>query len=119
MDLEDTPARDLTPLANNYFYSLSLEGMDIDDFAVLSKIHIDDSLNLSRTNIEDLRPLNRHVHLEYLGLNETKVRDLSPLYGLKDLRHVQLKGTQVSAEEIMKLEAALPDCYVAIDEIEQ
>ena len=53
--------------------------------------------------------------LEHIGLNNTKVRDLSPLYKLKDLRRVELKGTQVSAEAVKQLKEALPECYVEIE----
>ena len=116
LNLDGTLATDLAPLVNHAFETLSLEGMDIDDFSFLAKVYVEYRLDLSRTGIENLSPLAKHLQLEELSLNGTKVRDLSPLYGMKKLRHVSLRGTLVSLEEIKKLEAALPDCWVEIDE---
>ncbi len=50
--------------------------------------------------------------LEHLFLSNTQVSDISPLAGMKNLRRLNLSGTQVPAEDVERLRQALPDCQI-------
>ena len=62
----------------------------------------------------DLACLKPLTTLESLGIHCNDVTDagLANLYGLKNLKHIDLTGTQVTPEGVKKLQAALPYCRI-------
>ena len=71
-------------------------------------------LGLSRTGFNTLNRLQGLTTLRYLYLEKNGITDLMPLTALLDLKQVWLYGNPVAAEEVARLEAALPRCTVFV-----
>jgi eukaryotic-like serine/threonine-protein kinase len=75
------------------------------------------NLWLHNTNIDDagLEHL-RELQLSILNIADTKTTDagLEHLTGLKSLKSLNLRGTEVTPAGVEKLEAALPNCEIAV-----
>ncbi len=48
----------------------------------------------------------------FVGLINTQVSDLTPLANLNSLEWLDLSGTQVSEEQVIKLQQTLPNCKI-------
>ena len=68
--------------------------------------------DLAGTNTHSVSQIGALVHLQALYLNETRVTDLSPLFGLRSLRVVDLRGTDVDEQEVNRLRTTLPACEI-------
>ena len=77
------------------------------------------AVDLSNSKVRDLTPLLGMKNLETLRLDGTQVTDLSPLAELKSLKCVWLHDTPVSAEQLQKLQQALPNCNIIHPSIER
>ena len=71
-------------------------------------------LGLSQTGFNTLNRLQGLTTLRYLYLEKNGITDLMPLTALLDLKQVWLYGNPVAAEEVVRLEAALPRCTVFV-----
>ena len=71
-------------------------------------------LGLSQTGFNTLNSLQGLQGLRYLYLEKNGITDLMPLTALPDLKQVWLYGNPVAAEEVARLEAALPRCTVFV-----
>jgi hypothetical protein len=69
-------------------------------------------VNLDGTDTHTVSRIAGLVHLQALYLNETSVTDLSPLFELRSLQVVDLRGTKVDEQEVIRLQTALPACEV-------
>lgn len=72
-------------------------------------------LILNRTRVRDIAALSKLKNLHLLVLAETEVQDIAPLMTMKALRRLDLFGTLVAAEDIRRLQQALPECYITWD----
>ncbi|HWB11429.1 MAG TPA: protein kinase [Pirellulales bacterium] len=75
-------------------------------------------LDLSQTLVDtDLSALAGLDRLCWLSFNDTAVGDdgLGHLAHLTDLDHLDLRGTVVTAEEVARLQKALPNCQILTD----
>lgn len=71
-------------------------------------------LGLSQTGFNTLNRLQGLTTLRYLYLEKNGITDSMPLTALPDLKQVWLYGNPVAAEEVARLEAALPRCTVFV-----
>ena len=71
-------------------------------------------LGLSQTGFNTLNSLQGLQGLRYLYLEKNGITDLMPLTALPDLKQVWLYCNPVAAEEVARLEAALPRCTVFV-----
>ncbi|MDA1051685.1 MAG: leucine-rich repeat domain-containing protein [Planctomycetota bacterium] len=111
--LQGSSIRDLTPLANlKSLQVLNLHGSSIRDLTPLANLKNLRELGLRQMQADDLAPLANLTNLQELSLGDMSVSDLVPLANLKSLKQLDLWGTQVSEEQITKLQQALPNCRI-------
>ena len=63
----------------------------------------------------DVGSLASFKELRFLYLYNVPIGDITPLVGLKKLKYLDLRGTQVTRDQIEVLEKALPDCEINHD----
>lgn len=104
----------MTELENLWLRSTRIR--DISPFRNFTRLRW---LNLERTLVTDISALSHLENLTELWLDDTRVNDLSPLKGLAGLRKLGLCHVAIAAEEIRRLQDALPNCQIfqrALDE---
>ncbi len=69
-------------------------------------------VDLATAPVSDLAPLTKLKSLQALGLSHTAGLDLTPLAKLNSLRFLDLLDTQVSEEQITKIQQALPNSRI-------
>ena len=111
--IRGTPLSDLTPLAKlTRLQELELEYTQVSDLTPLAGLNNLRWLNLQNTQVSDLTPLAGLANLKYLYLNNTQVSDLAPLAKLTSLKWLDLYETPVSEEQVEELRKALPNCII-------
>jgi internalin A len=82
------------------------------DLDPLKKLESLEELWLPNNQVKDLNPLRELSRLEVLYLADNPIEVLTGLHELGSLKLLDVRRTQVSASEIEKFKAALPDCKV-------
>ncbi|PHS18339.1 MAG: hypothetical protein COA78_02405 [Blastopirellula sp.] len=104
---------DLSPLASlTDLKKIWISSPNVTDLSAIAHLTQIEELSLSGSSVTDLSPLGKFENLKELDLQRTQATDISPLFKLKKLSLVHLMGTEVSKEEIAKLQKAVPDCKV-------
>lgn len=94
--------------------SVNLSGQkQIADISPLSSLTRLEHLSLAGVPVTDLQPLKRLKCLEKLSLWSTPLDEIGDLTEMTSLRYLDLEDTNVSAEQVEKLQAALPDCSIS------
>ncbi len=93
MDLQGTPAKDLSALAGLPLKELYLEETSVADISPLAGMPLE-KLYLSRTQVADLSPLNG-MQLDELNLVGTPLTDISPLKEV-EFRTLWIPGTKIT-----------------------
>lgn len=108
---------DLTPLSGLAGLEiLELGDNKITDVAPLKKLTALKRLILNKNKIEDISPLSALRELTYLNLEDNRISDPTPLYALTKLRTLYIgKNESLSAEQLIALQEALPECSIQTD----
>jgi Leucine-rich repeat (LRR) protein len=107
----------VSPLANlAKLTDLVLIGTQVSDISALRQLTDLRFLALANTKVTDVSPLANLKKLTCLWLDDTYVDDLSALDGLDMLKKLRLDGVPVAAEEVARLQAALPSCQIVHSE---
>ncbi|MCC8156508.1 MAG: leucine-rich repeat domain-containing protein [Oscillospiraceae bacterium] len=69
----------------------------------------------SGQGITDLSGLEQFTSLVLLDLDDNSISDLSPLYGLTNLKTLYIRGNNVTAADVEKLQVQLPNCRIHAD----
>ena len=111
--IRGTPVSDLTLLARlTGLKELELEYTQVSDLTPLAKLASLEVLFLSNTQVSDITPLAKLTSLQELYLDGTPVSDITPLATLTSLRELYLEGTPVREEQVEELRRALPKCEI-------
>ena len=96
--------------------SLSLNGCSLSDLTVLAQLTGLTSLSLENNSITDLAPLGslRSLNSLYLSGN-ADIESLEPLYGLDGLTTLDIRGREITDEELEALQEELPGCTILTD----
>jgi Leucine-rich repeat (LRR) protein len=84
--------------------TMDLSDNAISDISLLWGLKQIENLNLSDNRIEDIDTLANLRNLKTLVLSNNPIKDVSTLNNLGKLEYVELTGTRVSHEQILKLE---------------
>ena len=117
LELVDTRISDLTPLTRlKCLISLNVNGTKVSDLEPLADLPKLAYLHVMDTNVKDIAALGGLKNLSRLNLQKTQVDDIKVLIQLAKefhkLQWVNLKDTNISADEIKKLRGHLPDGFV-------
>lgn len=113
-DNEISDLAQLAPLVN--LKTLELSGNQISDLSPLQNLTKLVNLRLDNNEITSLSALAGLTELTYLNLEGNQISDPIPLYGLTKLRDLYLgQNSTLSAEQIVALQEALPDCNIYTD----
>lgn len=99
--------------------NLSLAGNNISDISGISALGGLTTLNLANNNISDISPLTSLTGLRTLYLDNNPVSDLSCLSQLKNLSTLSIKGIQLTESQQKALAAALPNCAIHSEAVEE
>jgi internalin A len=115
--LNDNEISDLAQLAPlRELRALELSGNRITNLTPLQNLTKLTNLRLDRNGITNLSALAGLTELSYLNLEDNQISDPIPLYGLTKLRDLYLgQNSSLSAEQIVALQEALPDCRIYTD----
>jgi internalin A len=114
--LDRNQIADLSPLAGcTRLKKLVLDGNDISDLTPLAACRQLETLSLGSNSIRDLRGISGLTDLHVLNLDNNQISDLSALYDLKGLEALILSNNGLTADDILALLTALPDCVVTHD----
>ena len=108
-----TRVSDLSPLARltklEQLYVGHTAIKDLTPVAGLTELH---QLSLPDTAATDVTPLARLTKLTGLYLQGNRITDFTPLAGLKTLRRLSVPDAGITAEQLVALQRALPDCKI-------
>ena len=98
-------------------FSASTESVDasslgISDISAAAGFKSVRHLDLSNNVISSVTALSSLKTLETLDLSDNNIGDVSPLYSLKNLKMLHIEQNGLSAEQVLELRAALPDCTI-------
>ena len=83
------------------------------DISPLAELQDLEYVELFLQNITDISPLANHTKLLDLNLCHNDITDLSPLYSCVNLERLHISyNPNLSAEEVAKLQEALPNCVI-------
>ena len=102
----------LESLAHLEHLWLTVYGSQVSDISTLKSLTSLKVLLIFYSQVKDLSPLKCLTNLETVGLHYASVSNLSPLKDLENLERISLYGTLVNADEIQKLQTAMPDCNI-------
>jgi internalin A len=113
-DNEITDLAQLAPLVE--LQALELSGNRISDLSPLLNLTKLTNLQLENNEITNLSALAGLTELTYLNLEGNRISDPIPLYGLTKLRDLYIgQNSSLSAEQLVALQEALPDCRIYTD----
>lgn len=100
----------LEPLQGMPLSILFLNGNPVSNLSPLEGMQLT-FLGMSRTKVTDLSPLHG-MPLIFLNCDGAPIADLSPLRNCKKLKTLSVVDTQVTREEVVSLQKALPNCKI-------
>ena len=109
---------DLTALASlDNLTNLSLNSCSLSDISALAALTQLTSLSLENNSITDLSALSglRSLTALYLSGNPD-IESLEPLYQLDSLTTLDIRGREITDEELQALEDELPGCTILTDD---
>ena len=113
LQLNNGRITDLGPLGGlTRLRVLHVSESEVVDLDPLKKLESLEELWLPNNQVKDLNPLRELSRLEVLYLADNPIEVLTGLHELGSLKLLDVRRTQVSASEIEKFKAALPDCKV-------
>ncbi|MFP6617720.1 MAG: leucine-rich repeat domain-containing protein [Pirellulaceae bacterium] len=113
LQLSDGRITDLGPLRElTRLQVLHVSEGEVEDLEPLKELKSLRELWLPQNQVKDLNPLRDLSGLEVLYLTDNPIEVLAALHELDSLKLLDVRRTQVSASEIEKFKAALPDCKV-------
>ncbi len=113
LGLLDNNISDLTPVGGlTKLTSLGIGSDNISDLSTIAGLTNLTWLHISGENVSDISPIANLHKLEGLYISCSSVKDYSPLYGLTGLNRIYLYDSDVSEEELAKLQQALPDTEI-------
>ncbi len=116
LDLRGNSVTDLTPLAGLFaLEELELSYNQLRDIAALSGHTALRKLDLSHNDVLDIYPLAGCTGLEELDLSHNRIDYLSHLNTCTALRKLDLTGNNLTADQIRRLQEALPGCQIITD----
>ena len=112
----DSEVRDLAPLTGlKNLRILSIVGSEVNDLKPLESLKTLTFLKVSQSPVSDLAPLADLSRLETFYLSDSLVSDVTPIAGLKNLKHVSIRNTPITKEQMDALQKELPNCKVELD----
>ena len=96
--------------------NLSLNGCGLEDVSALAGCEKLTTLSLEDNAIEDISPLSGLRSLRALYLSGNSLGALEPLYGLDGLATLDIRGREITDEELEALQSELPGCTILTDE---
>ena len=113
LSLQDCRLTDLTPLTRLVrLESLDIRESEVESLELLESLQSLEKLWLPQNRVSDLEPLRNLSKLKSLLLMDNPIKVLEPLHGLKSLELLDVRKTEVSASEVEKFKAAVPNCEV-------
>ena len=119
LDLGDNQLTDVTGLEKlTQLKTLILDGNQLTNVKGLENLTNLTELDLSSNKLTDVKGLKKLTNLEYLDLRYNNITDISALTGLTKLKRILLggqpayTGTFYSKAQLVKLQKALPNCYI-------
>jgi len=108
---------ELSPLSElSGLETLELSGNAITDVSPLKKLTALKRLTLNKNRISDISALSELRELTVLNLEGNQISDPTPIYALTKLRTLYIgKNENLSAEQIVALQEALPACSIQTD----
>ena len=104
---------DLAPLGGLLrLQVLDIRESEVENLRRLDSLRSLEKLWLPQNRIVDLEPLRNLSKLKSLLLTDNPIKVLEPLHGLKSLELLDVRRTEVSASEVAKFKAAVPNCEV-------
>ena len=92
--------------------TLQLRDTTVADLRPLTRLEALTTIDLAGTPIKRLPDLRRLVALETLLLSDTGIKKVAGLKRNPTLKLLEIVGTEVSDEQVEKLQEALPECVI-------
>jgi internalin A len=108
---------ELSPLSELFgLETLELSDNAIADVSALKKLTALKRLTLNKNRISDISALSELRELTVLNLEDNQISDPTPIYALTKLRTLYIgKNENLSAEQLVALQEALPACSIQTD----
>jgi len=116
LHLSGNKVSDLSPLSGmTGLQGLTLDYCPIGDISVLANLTGLRELSLQQCSIREISALAGLSNLRELYLDGNNISDLSPLESLQNLNYLYISGNNLSAEQVLRLQEALPNCNIYTD----
>ncbi|MCL1904189.1 MAG: hypothetical protein FWF94_07215 [Oscillospiraceae bacterium] len=105
-----------TDMTKLILYSLEVTNEDLEPLRHMTKLQ---KLNIAENYISNISVLSELKDLDMIRMNGNNISNISALYELTNLREIWLFDNPISDERIEELRAALPDCLIVNEPVEQ
>ena len=111
--LQNCRLADLAPLGGLLrLQVLDIRESEVENLRRLASLRSLEKLWLPANRVVDLEPLRNLSKLKSLLLMDNPIKVLEPLHGLESLELLDVRRTEVSASEVERFKAAVPNCEV-------